>query len=1030
MQTKLIAILLVLLLPVMLFSATTGKIAGKVTDKRTGEALPSVNVVITGTTMGAASDINGDYYILNVPVGTYKLKASMISYKTITVTDVRVKVDLTTRHNFPLEEAVIEGDEVTIVAERPIIQKDMTSSRTVTTGEDLIAAPLEDINDAVELTAGVAGENFRGGREGEAVFMLDGVAMVDPMTGDYETDIPLMAVEEMAVETGGFSAEYGNVQSGLVNIVMKEGGSEYSGALRYKTNAFGSDKINESFVSEFTTLQDLRDNKTQTASFKRPEKLKNLEFSFGGPEPITNYLLGMPGKVNFFMSGELFDSMERFPGQSNKKGSISGKLAYKPTNNIKITLSGLFTWRDRTRYFHAWKNTTYEALTDSTNEKTVGRDLDGDGIISGWVKGFDLNNDGDITDEFSLLDHMPYYNYNTNNITLNWTHQLNSKTFYEVKVSRYFTRMHYNIRENINEDTDGDGSLDLFIDGLDLDGDGDKRHEDINGNLSWDWKNNNGQCDLFYDNNDNGYIDASEERFPGDQSQWVPWEDVPFGRYRDTNSFYLYGYNDNLSYHRMRWNNDKKATYGLKFNLTSQINARHQVKTGFSWDYMQVSDHDVDLASGGNVYGQNFTVYPNQGAVYAEDKMEYEGMILKVGMRYDYFNANYRNYPSDVGDPVPDSLTSTGGVIHEPRSTDSKSNWSPRLGVSYPITEQDILRFTYGKYFQQPILRAAFTNLNYDLSGAFPIIGNANIDPERTTSYDIGWDHGFSDDFKMSLTGFYKDITGQVDVTRIYYTIISWYGLYRNGDYGNVRGFELTFTKRRSPQSFFSGMLNYTYSHAKGKSGSQRQNYDYAYNGNIIPTTESYLPWDERHVLKANFDLRVPEKGTLLGTRLLNGFGANLLWTFGSGLPYSPPVRSREPEINTERFPYRMTTDLTLDKPFKISKDLRLTFFVWIDNLFNKKNIDDFWITGTNIENWYHTYNTIQEDYNNGDMSESDYMKLMDLQDPYDIDNDGYRSEPDGKIDENKKNPEMGKDLDPRVYHPFRTIRFGINIDF
>jgi len=1032
MRKCLLFIFLLTLLPAFLFAATTGKIAGRVVDKETGEPLPAVNVTIDGTMMGAATDVNGEYFILNVPVGNYDLRARMISYKDLVVKDVRVKVDLTTRVDFKLEATVLDAaEEVTIIAERPIIQKDMTSSRSITTGEEMIAAPVEDITDAVELTAGVSGENFRGGREGEAVFMLDGIALVDPMTGDYESDIPIMAVEEMSVETGGFSAEYGNVQSGLVNIVMKEGGTNYSGAIRYKTNDFGNDDFNKNFVADFRTLKDQKDNKMYVDDFKHPENLKNLEFSLGGPEPITTYLFKnqIPGDLNFFLSGELFDSMERFPGQSNKKGSLGGKLSYRASPNLKFTLGGLFTWRDRTDYNHGWKNTTYESQIDSTNELNFGRDLNGDGAVSNiWVPGTDLNHDGDITDSFSLLDHIPYFNYNTDNINLTITHQLSSKTFYELKLSRYYTKRHYNIDENINEDTDGDGHLDLFVNGIDVDGDGDDRHEDLNGNGLWDWKQGNGHCDLFRDENDNGYIDASEGQ---SRDQWVPWVDIPFGRYRDTNDFYMYGYNENLSYNRARWNNDAKTTYGLKLNVTSQVTHRHQLKAGLSFDYMEIMSHNVDLASGGNVYGENFTVFPRQGAFYAEDKMEYEGMILKVGLRYDFFDANYENYPEDVTKPVPDSVNTVGGIINNPVKVPMKANWSPRFGVSYPITTNDILRFTYGKYFQQPLLQYAFRNLTFDLSGAFPIIGNANIDPERTTMYEVGWEHAFTDEIKLSTTGFYKDITGLVDTRQVFYTVANWYGLYINGDYGNVRGFELTLTKRRSSSGFISGLINYTYSVAKGKSGSSRQNYDFAWAGNIIPTTDSYLDWDERHVVKANLDLRVPEKGTLFGTTFLNGMGVNLIWNYGSGKPYSPPQRDREPDINTERLPYTMWTDLTFDKPIKLGKNMRMTFFVWINNLFNRRNVDENWFTFLTMENWYYTYHSIQKDYDEGTISHQEYMKLMDQQDPYDKNGDKiYDNQGDGVVDENKKYPEMGQDLDPRVYSLFRTIRFGVSIDF
>src|SRR5690606_8019604 len=120
---------IMLLTAQLLFAGTTGKIQGRVTDKKTGEPLPGVNVIIIGTNIGSATDANGDYFILQVPPGNYSVKASMIGYQEVVVQNVDVKVDLTTRINFEIEEKTVElEDEVVIIAEKPIIRKDVTSS--------------------------------------------------------------------------------------------------------------------------------------------------------------------------------------------------------------------------------------------------------------------------------------------------------------------------------------------------------------------------------------------------------------------------------------------------------------------------------------------------------------------------------------------------------------------------------------------------------------------------------------------------------------------------------------------------------------------------------------------------------------------------------------------------------------------------------------------------------------------------------------------------------------------------------------
>jgi outer membrane receptor protein involved in Fe transport len=1026
MTRKIMNIVLVLMMiPALLFAGTTGKIAGKVTDKQTGLPLPGANVMIRGTSIGAAANMNGEYFILSITPGTYTVEATMIGYSALIQTEVSIRVDLTTPLNFALNSEVLDmGQTVTIVADRPLIQKDLTASRKIASAEEVMAAPVEDVQGAVELTAGVAGNNFRGGRAGEAMYTLDGVALVDPMTGTFESDVPLMSLEEVSVMTGGFSAEYGNIQSGLVSMVTKEGGSEYHGGLRYKTNDLGNADLNKSIGHHYTTLKDMRDNNMFIDNFSRAENLKNFEWSIGGPEPITTYLFKKPDKLNFFFGGEVFDNTGRFPGQADKKGSLNGKLAFRPTSGIKVALTGMKTWRHQNFYYHGYKNTTYESLIDSTKEwdvnniikggtydatKVVARDYNGDGDTNDIIDGRDLNHNGFIGDELSMLDNVEYQEDNTDEFSLSLTHPLRAKTFYEVKLSRYMTKMHYNVNERINEDLNGDGIFD-------------SKTEDLNGNGIWDWQVYGAKTDIFVDDNNNGFIDASENN---SRDKWIPWKEIPFGRYQDTESFYWYGIAPNLSYNRNRWNNDIKTTYSAKVDFTSQITNRQQIKAGFSWDYFDLFDYDVDMASGGNVYGQNIHVYPNSGALYVQDKMEYEGMIVNLGMRMDYFDANFDNYPSDLENPVPDSIKTVGGIIHDPTSVESKYYWSPRLGVAFPFSEKDLIHFSYGKYFQRPMLRLLFTNINYDFSGAFPIIGNPALDPERTTGYEIGWKHQFTTDIVLNFTGYYKDITGLVDIRQVYYDYSNWYGLYYNTDYANIRGFELELYKRRSPSGFVAGTVNYVFSVAKGKSSDQRQNYENVWAGDLIPTTESYLDWDERHVVKANLDLRVPYHRNLFGTSIFDDMGLNLVYSFGSGRPYSPPKHSKEVPINTKRLPFTTSVDVTFDKRFDLGAKRSVTFFVWVINLLDRQNFN----TVTDVT-WYDNYSKVQKAYEDGTMDRATYMSIMDAQDPSDLDGDKNYNEADGAVDYNKSHPEMGKNLDPTVYDRSRTIRFGLSFEF
>ncbi len=209
--------------------AGSGKVAGKVTSQGTGDALPGVNVFLEETSQGSATDINGEYVILNVAPGTYTLKASYIGYTTVRVQDLRVSQNRTTKRDFILTPEVLEGQEVTVIADRPMIHKDLTASQKITTSEEIKDMPVESFLGVLTTHAGVnqgaGGEiHIRGGRYNEVGYYIDGVSVSNPFyTNALSVNISNKALEEMRVVSGAFNAEYGNAMSGIVNIVTKTG---------------------------------------------------------------------------------------------------------------------------------------------------------------------------------------------------------------------------------------------------------------------------------------------------------------------------------------------------------------------------------------------------------------------------------------------------------------------------------------------------------------------------------------------------------------------------------------------------------------------------------------------------------------------------------------------------------------------------------------------------------------------------------------------------------------------------------------
>ncbi len=145
---------LLMLLPTGVVAQNVGRIAGVVTDAATGDPLPGVNVTIEGTTLGAASDIDGQYYILNVPPGRYTVRASMIGYQPVVVENVVVHADRTTELNFALQEATVEIGEIVVQAVRPDVERDKTSTSQIVRFDEVQAIPgIRNIGDVLTLAA-------------------------------------------------------------------------------------------------------------------------------------------------------------------------------------------------------------------------------------------------------------------------------------------------------------------------------------------------------------------------------------------------------------------------------------------------------------------------------------------------------------------------------------------------------------------------------------------------------------------------------------------------------------------------------------------------------------------------------------------------------------------------------------------------------------------------------------------------------------------------------------------------------------
>ncbi len=213
-----------------LYGGQTGKISGKIVDRDTNEPVIGANILINDTFFGAAADIDGYYYINNIPPGEYSVSITAIGYRKTTVTKVQVRIDLTTNLDVELiSEAIELGEEVVVVAEKPLVIKDLTSTKETVSSEDIQMMPVEDIGAVVNLQAGVMDGHFRGGRSNEVAYLVDGIPVTDAFNGGNSVEIENGSVRELEVISGTFNAEYGQAMSGIVNIVTKEGSQKYEG---------------------------------------------------------------------------------------------------------------------------------------------------------------------------------------------------------------------------------------------------------------------------------------------------------------------------------------------------------------------------------------------------------------------------------------------------------------------------------------------------------------------------------------------------------------------------------------------------------------------------------------------------------------------------------------------------------------------------------------------------------------------------------------------------------------------------------
>ncbi len=371
-------------------------------------------------------------------------------------------------------------------------------------------------------------------------------------------------------------------------------------------------------------------------------------------------------------------------------------------------------------------------------------------------------------------------------------------------------------------------------------------------------------------------------------------------------------------------------TLNFRTDLIWQPNRVNEIKAG-----IQFQQHNIDWFEIINIQAVQPYITdvrgrkPYEGAIYIQDKIEQQNFVLNIGLRFDFANQNTRFRT----DPLREDSETSSELMYQ---------LSPRIGISHPIGENSILRFSYGRFFQNPDYRFVFENNFYEFGTREPLFGSPDLDAQRTTSYEFGLIHQFSDQAAVGLTAYYKDIRGLIGTEYIPQGGIvngrpafTSYSRFVNEAYANVRGLEVNTDLRINEN--LDAVISYTYSIAQGSASSEMEGFP-----RRLPSTRLYpLNFDKRHLLNARVTMSLAkEQGPRIGrTYLLENSRITLVASGSTGYPYTPTGRDIGfVERNSERYPITYTVDLFASRTFDFGERHSVEAFVSITNLTNRRN--------------------------------------------------------------------------------------------
>ena len=873
----------------MLFAGQTGKISGRVTDSQSGEALAGCNVLVQGTSMGAATDANGEYFIINLSPGSYYLAFSMIGYASYTAEFVQVNIDVTTPVNAALTTEALQMTGVSVTAERPAIENTLTSSKHIVSGDIMSRMAITDVNDVIKTLPGViefGGDlHIRGGRSGEEMYLVDGASVTNAVMGGQAIPVNPNMIGELQLITGTFNAEYGQAMSGLFNTVLREPAPGFSASFSFRTS-LGQDYF-KTDAGDFNgaevyaeTMEIVDDAGNYTAAGASDYK----KTEFGGDKTIMDFSAGWgSGPMGFFFSFRQLNDPGRLPGLAEELQNIQAKVSYQMGNNLKLGFETLM-------YSH---NGIYDPTYDA------GR-MDAGMDVWQWLW---------------AMDQYPVTEESANQFGLTANYVMSANTNVTVRVD-----MMKRTQEDGAQSSGG-----KFVD-FEM---GDGHNDQVTATTTYNGAEGPNHTKVMEDR--------------ANSNAWYSLENVYGHYFKSDETITTIGVHGTS-----QMNNRHLLKAGFDYRMFDIDRSGHDVWYGRTLGYTE-SNPRLQHNSFGDAKPTEIAAYV-QDQMEFNDMIVNVGFRFdgfNAGSDKGYWATGIEDMAADTSlnpfDPSKRKATEMKTLI-SPRlgiSFPVGDNMAFRYAYGSFFQRPELYSLLNNHMAQMD---------GGTESGFFIYLGNANLDPMRTDVYEMGMQYSMANDLKLDVSGYYKDISNLIGSQEVYSLPFQdtetgdWsegdafeaahYSFLTSDHYGNIRGLEMSLAKTGA--SGLTGRASYSYSISRG-TASDKIN---AGNGSLTQATGgiaanimtmTVLDWHRPHVFNGYVDYHMDMGG------MLDRAGVNLTFNYSSGLPVSARSGVAGAALD-ERAPETIDVNLKLDATLALGP-VNPTVYLLIENVMNKQNV-------------------------------------------------------------------------------------------